>query len=52
MGKEICYRQKLYTKNFYDSPSTGFNSFNVNARRSYTTLCNNKHKIDELQIDP
>lgn len=43
---------KLYTKNFYDSPSIGFNSFNVNARRNYTTLCNNKHKIDELQIDP
>jgi hypothetical protein len=51
MGKEIC-SQKLYTKNFYDSPSTGFNSFNVNARRNYTTLCNNKYKIDELQIDP
>ena len=42
----------MYTKNFYDSPLNGFNSLNVNARRNYVTLSDNKHKIDELQIDP
>ena len=42
----------MYTKIFYDSPLNGFNSLNVNTRRYYATLSNNKHKIDDLQIHP
>ena len=39
-------------KILYDSPLIGFNSLNVNTRRYYATLSNNKHKIDDLQIHP
>ena len=39
-------------KILYDSPLIGFNSLNVNTRRYYATLSNNKHKINDLQIDP
>lgn len=52
----------MYTKNFYVSPLNGFNSLNVNNRRYYGTLSNNKYTsplsplglgdIDNLQIDP
>jgi hypothetical protein len=42
----------LCRKIFYDSPLIGFNSLNVNTRRYYATLSNNKHKINDLQIDP
>ena len=42
----------MYTKNFYDSPLNGLNSLKVNTRRYYTTSSDNKHKIDDLQIDP
>lgn len=42
----------MYRKFFYDSPLIGFNSLNLNTRRYYATLSNNKHKIDDLQIDP
>lgn len=42
----------MYTKNFYDSPLNGSNSLNVNTRRYYVTLSDNKHKIDNLHIDP
>ena len=42
----------MYTKIFYDSPLNGFNSLNVNTRRYYVTLSNNKHTIEDLQIDP
>ena len=48
--------KKLSAKIYYDSPLNDLNSFNFNTRRSYSTahgaLCTNKHKIDELQIDP
>ena len=43
----------MYTKNTYDSPLNVLNYLNVNTRRNYVTLSNNKHNIDELQqIDP
>ena len=42
----------LCRKIFYDSPLIGFNSLNVNTRRYYATLSNNKHKMDDIQIDP
>jgi hypothetical protein len=42
----------LYTKNFYDSPLNGSNSLNVNTRRYYGTLSDNKHKIDDLHMGP
>lgn len=42
----------LYTKILYDSPLNGSNSLNVNTRRHYVTLSNNKHKIDDLHIGP
>jgi len=42
----------LYRKIFYGSPLIGFDSLNVNTPRYYVTLSNNKHKIDDLQIDP
>ena len=41
----------LYKKIYYDSPLKGFNSLNVNTRRHYVTLSNNKPKIDDLKID-
>ena len=44
-------KHKLYTKTFYDSPLNGFNSLNVNSRRYYSTLSNNKYTIDNLQTD-
>ena len=50
-------KHKLYTKIFYDSPLNSFNSLNrfnslnVNTRRYYVTLSNNKHTIEDLQID-
>lgn len=52
MSLEISYNKILYRKNFYDSPLIGFNSLNVNTRRYYVTSSINKHKIDDLQIDP
>jgi hypothetical protein len=52
MSLEISYDKKLYTKNFYDSPLNGSNSLNVNTRRYYVTLSDNKHKIDDLHIGP
>lgn len=45
-------KKKLYTKNLYDSPLNGSNSLNVNTRRYYVTLSDNKHKIDDLHIGP
>lgn len=42
----------MYTKNFYDSPLNGSNSLNVNTRRYYVTLSDNKHKIDDLHVGP
>jgi hypothetical protein len=42
----------LNRKIFYDSPLIGFNSLNVNTGRYYSTLSNNKHKMDDLQLDP
>ena len=42
----------FYRKFFYGSPLIGFNSLNVNTRCYYATLSNNKHKMDDLQIDP
>ena len=44
--------KNMYNKNYYDSPLNGFNSLNVNTRRYYVTLSNNKHTIEDLQIDP
>ena len=63
-GVDVCNIFKMYSnelsnklwflcrKIFYDSPFIGFNSLNVNTRRYYATLSNNKHKINDLQIDP
>ena len=63
-GVDVCNIFKMYSnelsnklwflcrKIFYDSPLIGFNSLNVNTRRYYATLSNNKHKINDLQIDP
>lgn len=42
----------MYKKFYYDSPLNGLNSLNVNTRRYYVTLSNNKHNIDNLQINP
>lgn len=44
--------KNMYNKNYYDSPLNGFNSLNVNTRRYYASLSNNKHNIDDLEIDP
>lgn len=44
--------KNMYNKNYYDSPLNGLKFLNVNTRRYYGTLSNNKHKIDDLQIDP
>lgn len=44
--------KNMYNKNYYDSPLNGFNSLNVNSRRYYASLSNNKHNIDDLEIDP
>lgn len=46
------WKKKFYTKNLNDSPLNGSNSLNVNTRRYYVTLSNNKHKIDDLHIGP
>ena len=45
-------KHKLYTKTFYDSPLNVFKFLNVNTRRYYVTLSNNKHTFEYLQIDP
>ncbi len=42
----------MYTKNFYDSPLNGFNSLNINTRRYYVTLSDNKRTIGNPKIDP
>ena len=44
--------KNMYNKNYYDSPLNGFNSLNVNSRRYYASLSNNKHNIYDLEIDP
>lgn len=43
--------KNMYNINYYDSPLNGFNSLNVNTRRYYSSLSNNKHNIDDLHID-
>jgi hypothetical protein len=42
----------LYRNISYDSPLIGFDSLNVNTRRYYATLSNNKHKMEDIQIHP
>lgn len=43
-------KKKQYAKNFYDSPLNVSNSLNVNTRRYYSTL--NDNKQDDLHIGP
>ena len=38
----------FYRKIYYDSALIGLNSLNINTRRYYATLSNNKHIIDDL----
>ena len=53
LRNKLQLKKKIfYAQNFYDSPLSGFNSLNVNTRRYYYTVSNNKHIIDNLQIDP